>query len=177
MILAMASPPACLTATCALRMARVWILTKSGIIRPRRTPRRPSIGFCSCIDWTIASSSFCSGGRGVAGLGDLDERLLEVGQELVQRRVDEPDHHGQALHGLEDALEVALLELLELAHGAFERVDGGPLVVAHGLSPASALARARMAAPETRMAPRTISSRSPSRNMCSVRQRPMPSAP
>ena len=45
------------TATAALRMARVWIFTKSGIIRPRRQPRRPSIGFCSCIDLIVASSS------------------------------------------------------------------------------------------------------------------------
>ena len=48
MILAIGLPPACLTAIRALRIARVWTFTKSGIISPRRQPRRPSIGFCSC---------------------------------------------------------------------------------------------------------------------------------
>ena len=45
------------------------------------------------------------------------------------------------------------------------------------LAPAAALALARVATIATRIAPRTISSRSPSRNMCSVRHRPMPWAP
>ena len=37
-------------------------------------------------------------------------RLLERRQELVQRRVEEADRHRQPGHGLEDALEVGLLE-------------------------------------------------------------------
>ena len=37
-------------------------------------------------------------------------RLLERGEELVQRRVEQPDRHRQPGHRLEDALEVALLE-------------------------------------------------------------------
>ena len=36
-------------------------------------------------------------------------RLLRRRQELVQRRVEQPDRHRQAGHGLEDPLEVALL--------------------------------------------------------------------
>ena len=46
----------------------------------------------------------------------LDDQLLVVGQELVQRRVEQADGDGQAVHRLEDADEVALLlraQLLE----------------------------------------------------------------
>ena len=50
----------------------------------------------------------------------LDEHLGVVGQELVQRRVDQPDDDRQAVHRLEDAVEVALLELLELGHRLVE---------------------------------------------------------
>ena len=88
------------------------------------------MGFCSCIDLMVASRTRSSCARGIAGPGDLDELLLEVGQELVERRVDEPDDHGQPVHGLEDALEVALLEGLELGHRG---VEGG-----HGLGLVSA---------------------------------------
>ena len=66
-------------------------------------------------------------GRGAAGHlgpGDLDELLLEVRQELVQRRVDEANDDGQPVHRPEDALEVALLEHLELGHRAIEAGDG-----------------------------------------------------
>ena len=63
MILAIGLPPAFLTAIWALRIARVWTFTKSGIISPRRQPRSPSIGFCSCIDLIVASSSLSSLGR------------------------------------------------------------------------------------------------------------------
>ena len=68
------------------------------------------------------------GARSVARLGDLDELLFEVGQELMQRRVDEAHHHGQSVHGLEDALEVTLLEDLQLGHGLVEGRDRGGLV-------------------------------------------------
>ena len=71
---------------------------------PRRTPRRPSIGFCSCSRLT-ASSSLLVVLVDVAALvleRDLDRQLGEVGQELVQRRVDQPDRHRQPVHRLED---------------------------------------------------------------------------
>ena len=55
-----------------------------------------------------------------------------------------------------------------MAHWRFELVDGGLLVSLDGLSDSS-LAWARMVVPETRMAPRTISTRSAlSRNTCFV---------
>ncbi len=125
MILAIGLPPALRTAICALRIARVWIFTKSGIISPRRQPRRPSIGFCSCSDLIVASSCLSSSDRPAVllGPGHLDQLLLEVGQELVERRVDQPDDDGQPVHRLEDALEVALLEDLELGHRGVEGRD------------------------------------------------------
>ena len=45
------------------------------------------------------------------------QQLLDVGEELVERRVEETDGDRQAVHRFEDALEVAALQLLEL----FER--------------------------------------------------------
>ena len=62
-------------------------------------------------------------GGGVTCLGHLDQLVLEVGQELVERRVDEPDDDRQPVHGRQDALEVALLEDLELGHGGIEGRD------------------------------------------------------
>ena len=192
MIFAIGLPPARLTAIWALRIARVWIFTKSGIISPRRQPRSPSIGFCSCSDWIVGEELLVLLGRaaGVLGPGDLDELLLEVRQELVERRVDQADDDRQAVHRPEDALEVALLEDLELAPSrrrsrrlldgrsarAFSSRSGTRRPPRLGRA-ASRFAFARVARWATRIAPRTISSRSPSRNMCSVRQRPMPWAP
>ncbi len=67
-------------------------------------------------------------------LGHLDELIVEVRQELVQRRIDQPDHDRQRIHGLEDALEVALLEDLQLGHRGIERRDGLALVGAQRLA-------------------------------------------
>ena len=63
------------------------------------------------------------GAPGHLGPGDLDQLVLEVRQELVERRVDQADDHRQAVHRPEDALEVALLEDLELAHRGVEDGD------------------------------------------------------
>ena len=179
MILAIGLPPALRTAICALRIARVWIFTKSGIISPRRQPRRPSIGFCSCSDLIVASSSLsssdappCSSAR--VTLTSCSSRF---GQELVERRVDQPDDDRQAVHRLEDALEVALLEDLELGHRGVEGRDGLLLVGGERVAGGDAWPWPGWRLLATRIAPRTISSRSPSRNMCSVRHRPMPCAP
>ncbi len=62
-------------------------------------------------------------GRGIASPGDLDQLLLEVGQELVKRWVDQADDDRQAVHGLEDPFEVTLLEDLQLGHRRIERGD------------------------------------------------------
>ena len=83
---------------------------------PSRTPRRPSIGFSSCSRFT-ASSSLCSLVSRLAALvvqRDLDRQVGVVGQELVQRRVDQPDGHRQPVHRLEDADEVLALHRQQL---------------------------------------------------------------
>ena len=50
-------------------------------------------------------------------------RLFERREELVQRRVEQPDRHRQPRHRLEDALEVALLEGQEpVERGAASRL-------------------------------------------------------
>ena len=54
-------------------------------------------------------------------------RFLEGGQELVQRRVEQPDRHREARHRLEDPLEVGLLDRQELV----ERDTPGRLVARH----------------------------------------------
>ena len=79
---------------------------------PRRTPRVPSIGFASRQRCAAASSVRPSASS--SPLASRDEQLLDVGEELVQRRVEQPDGDGQAVHRLEDALEVGALQLLEL---------------------------------------------------------------
>ena len=179
MIFAIGLPPAFLTAIWALRIARVWIFTKSGIISPSRQPRSPSIGFCSWRRPDRREELLVLVGRAALhlGAGDLDELLLEVRQELVERRVDQADDDRQAVHRLEDALEVALLEDLELGHRGVERSRSPRARRRRARRRPSRFALARVATLATRIAPRTISSRSPSRNMCSVRHRPMPWAP
>ncbi len=42
------SAPASLRSAAASAMARTCMPNRPGMTRPRRTPRRPSIGFCSC---------------------------------------------------------------------------------------------------------------------------------
>ena len=73
----------------------------------------PSIGFDSCSARDPLAHP-------------LVGRLLERRQELVQRRVEEPDRHRQARHRLEDPLEVGLLVRQELV----ER--GAALLLARG---------------------------------------------
>ena len=84
---------------------------------PSRTPRRPSIGFCSCSRCTASSSLLLACSSTVAALvveRDLDRQLGVVGQELVQRRVDQPDRHRQPVHRLEDLDEVLALQRQQL---------------------------------------------------------------
>ena len=81
--------------------------------------------------------------------------VLVVGQELVQRRIEQPDRHRQAVHRLEDALEVLALHRQQLGQRRSRRS-----------------ARRR---PGSSRAPASM--RSSPKNMCSVRHRPMPSAP
>ena len=177
MILAMGLPPARRTATWALRMARVWIFTKSGIMMPRRQPRRPSMGFCSCIDLMVASSSRVLGADAASPARvTLTSCSSRLGRNSWSGGSMRRMTTGRPSMALKMPSKSPCWRRLELGHGGVEGGDGLGLVSGEVLARA-ALALARVATLATRMAPRTISRRSPSRNMCSVRQRPMPSAP
>ena len=76
-------------------------------------------------------------------------------QELVQRRIDRPDRHAVAFHLAEEAFEVLFLERQEFGQGR-----------SCGLRTSWATIICCM-----------NGRRSSAKNMCSVRQRPMPSAP
>ena len=52
------------------------------------------------------------------GRGQFFDILLLRGNELMKRRVQEADGHGITLHGLIDALEIALLHRLDLGQGS-----------------------------------------------------------
>jgi len=54
---------------------------------------------------------------------DLDHQLLPLRKELVERRVEGPDRHGVALHGLEQAREVGPLHRQQLLEGARVGLD------------------------------------------------------
>ena len=178
MILAFGWPPDALTAMSAFRIARVWTFTKSGIIRPSRQPRSPSIGFCSCMLLIVASSSLSSSdapplisarvtltswssrfGRNSWSGGSISR--MTTGRPSMARKMPSKSPCWRT-----SSLPIA-------ASKTATECASSSLSVA----PAAALALARVAAFATRIAPRTISSRSPSRNMCSVRHRPMPCAP
>ena len=100
----------------ASRMAWDCISNRPGMAMPRRTPRRPSIGFSSCSRCTASSSSesVSCGLPGGLGHRDLDRQLGEVGQELVQRWVEQAHRDGQPVHGLEDLDEVGPLQRQQL---------------------------------------------------------------
>ena len=72
-------------------------------------------------------------------------QLETGGKELVERRVEQPDHHGQSIHRLEQALEVADLLSFQVAEGRLPlgRIggedhpldDGEPFAEEHVLGP------------------------------------------
>ena len=57
-------------------------------------------------------------------LGQLGDLFLGVGDELVERGVQEPDGHGVGLHGLIQRLEVGLLHGQDLCQSGFPLLDG-----------------------------------------------------
>ena len=106
---------------------------------PSRQPRVPSIGFASCERLDPLAHP-------------LVGRLLERRQELVQRRVEQPDRHRQARPSPRRSPR--------------SRTAG-----------TAAAGRARRGGPSSsaaRIISCTTGSRSSPKNMCSVRQRPMP---
>ena len=77
------------------------------------------------------------------------------GEELVQRRIDQADDHRMAVHGPEKPCKIFALQWEKLIQGflAFQDMPGHMTMAS------------------------TMGIRSASKNMCSVRQRPIPSAP
>ena len=102
---------------------------------PSRTPRRPSIGFISCSSFTFCSTRLLLGDVVALGLAerDLDRELDLVGQELVQRRVEQAHRDRQPAHRREDADEVAPLQRQQHVVGGLLLVGGlGEDHLAHG---------------------------------------------
>ena len=157
MISTFGSPPSLFTLAAASQIARTCIAYSPGFTMPSRTPRRPSIGFISCSSFTFCSTRFCSDDVLAALLAerDLHGQLHLVRQELVQRRVQQPHRDRQPAHRAEDADEVLALQ-------REQDVVRGLLLLG------SVSAKIICCTARTRSSPR---------NMCSVRHRPMPSAP
>ena len=200
MIFAIGWPPERLTAIWAWRIARVWIFTKSGIISPRRQPRSPSIGFCSCIERIAARSSLsssvappassarvtltsCSSRFGRNSWSGGSIRRMTTGRPSIARKMPSkspcwrPWSFPIAASNVSIASCSSGVRLATTATFSSTVSDSPAACRASAAARASRFAFARVARWATRIAPRTISSRSPSRNMCSVRQRPIPWAP
>ena len=65
----------------------------------------------------LADARLDVGGRDAELLGHLGLALGVVRQELVQRRIEQPDRHRQAVHRREDADEVLALQRQQLLQG------------------------------------------------------------
>ena len=140
---------------------------------PRRQPRWPSIGLNSCssstrlqqfgqlllqiarLDAVLLRHLLLHRLAGVRQPGEIHHQVFALGQELVQRRIERADHHRESVHGLEQAGEILALHGQQLLQR---------------LACAIFSSRARIMACMCGM-------RSSAKNMCSVRHRPMPSAP
>ena len=135
-------------------IARTCMSPISGNTIGRRQPRKPIIGLNSC---SSSTRSRPSAGRDADLLGDffLALHVVVLRQELVQRRIEQADGDRVAVHRFEDADEVLLLERLDLGERLLATFD----------------------VRRPRIISRTAVMRSSPKNMCSVRQRPMPSAP
>ncbi len=119
---------------------------------PRRQPRKPSIGI-ELVQFVDAVDDFLD--RNVQLPREIHLRFLGVRQEFVQRRIEETDRGRKTFQRLEDAEEVLALIRQQLRQRVF----------------------AGMASVSARIISRIASMRLPSKNMCSVRVRPMPTAP
>ena len=105
------------TASAARAIARTCISYTSGSITPSRTPRvsEHRVGLLERtrpIELALESRETRAAVDPRAH--DLLVQLEAVGQELVQRRVEQANRHRPAHHRLEQPLEVALLERQQL---------------------------------------------------------------
>ena len=124
MIFGRGSLPAFFTATAALRMARVWIFTKSGIISPSRQPRRPEhrVLLVHRLD-RREQLLVLLGGAASPALVTLTSCSSRFGRNSWSGGSIRRMTTGRPSIAGEDALEVALLEDLELGHRGVERRD------------------------------------------------------
>ena len=155
MISGWAWPPRSMTMAAASRIAWDCISNRPGMAMPRRTPRRPSIGFSSCSRCTASSSSesvSCSWPIASA-TATFTDSSVKSGRNSC-------------------------------SGGSSRRTVTGRPSIASKISMKSARCSGsssskttwRSSAPSARISRSTSSRRAP-RNMCSVRHRPMPSAP
>ena len=79
---------------------------------PSRQPRRPEHRVH--LLQAVARSAGASAGAIFSSRGERLDLRGSLGQELVQRRVEQPDGDRVALHGAEDGLEVAALHRQQL---------------------------------------------------------------
>ena len=112
MISTRGSRPSFFTRAAASQIARTCIAYRPGFTMPSRTPRRPSMGFASWSSFTFWSTRFCSATSSPRSSPSATSTASSTwfGQELVQRRVQEPHGHRQPGHRAEDADEVLALE-------------------------------------------------------------------
>ena len=84
--------------------ARTCSRYSPGTTMPSRTPRMPSMGFCS--DRRCTSCSRCTSSSSTSPLASatatLTDRAGQVRQELVQRRVEQTDRDRQPVHRGQD---------------------------------------------------------------------------
>ena len=155
MISGSALPPALSRAAAASRIARACMVNRWGIAMPRRTPRRPSIGFCSCSRWTAASS--------------LRSRFLRWPRESAMASLTESSvrsGRNSWSGGSMSRIVTGSPSIASKIRVKSSRWSGSSSARAASC-PASSSATIRFS---------TSWRRSP-RNMCSVRHRPMPWAP
>jgi hypothetical protein len=110
-------PPACWTAICGVQDGPGLDLDEVGDHQAQAAAAQAQHRVLLAHRVDGGQQLACPGVLGIvlgrpalAQLGHLDQQVVMVGQELVERRVDQADHDRQAVHRLEDALEVALLE-------------------------------------------------------------------
>ena len=141
----------------ASAIARTCMANRPGMTRPSRTPRRPSIGFCSCIRLHGGQQRAVVVRRPAraSARATLTASSSRAGRNSCSGGSMQPHGHRQAVHRREDA----------------RRSRPAAAAAARPAPPARSSSVVRPGS-----AARPARRRSP-RNMCSVRHRPMPSAP
>ncbi len=152
MISACGRPPALRRFVTASATARTCMAIRPGTARPRRTPRRPSIGFCSCMRSTARRRSR-SCGSGLAAEARRTASSVRSGRNSWSG--------GSSSRIVTGSPSIAVRMPMKSSRCSGSR---------------AASAFSRVVSSRARIIASTSALRSP-RNMCSVRHRPMPWAP